>query len=306
MARRKRHEEHQNHEAWAIPYADLLTLLLAFFVVMYAISSLNEGKYRVLSNSLSEAFGGSPRSIQPIQVGPVAPAEVSPEHVRPVPLGVRANPIRLSPSMRAANGPQLAERRPAYLPVSIPSNDRERFMYRGAQQQLRSIAARLQAALEDLVREDLVVMRREQLWLEVEIKSDILFPSGSAVLSLSALETIARLGAILAEVPNDVHVEGHTDDVPISTAQYPSNWELSAARAASVVHSLAVQGVAQDRMAVVGQGEFRPRESNATPEGRNANRRVVLVILAEPEGLSRDSPALHAGEVPVSTDSEAG
>ncbi|MBS7457247.1 flagellar motor protein MotD [Coralloluteibacterium stylophorae] len=313
MARRKKHEEHANHEAWAIPYGDLLTLLLAFFVVMYAISSLNEGKYRVLSNSLSEAFGGAPRSIQPIQVGPVAPADLPPHQSRPIPLGARANPIRLMPSMRSSYGPQLSEREPAYLPVAVPANDRERYRHRGAQAQLGRIAMALEDALEDLAAANLVRLTHGDYWIEVSINSDILFASGSAALGENARRIIARLAPTLAEVPNLLRVEGHTDDRPIHTAAFPSNWELSAARAASVVHVLAADGVAPGRMAVVGQGEFHPSAANDTPEGRNANRRVALIILATPEAEAdaAGEPDIHsaqAGESPPAASSapEAG
>lgn len=305
MARKGKHshEDHVNHEAWAIPYGDLMTLLLAFFVVMYAISSVNEGKYRVLSNSLSEAFGGSPRSIQPIQVGPAGgPAPQS----RPVPLGVPATPIRLDPIQRRSDGPHPSDQLQASLPVSLLRSERDTVRHRAAQAQLASIAVRLEEALEDLVARDLVILRREDLWLEVEIRSDILFESGSAVLGPAARVTVGKLGAILAEVPNTLRIEGHTDDVPIRTAVYPSNWELSAARAASVVHAFVAQSISPGRMAVVGQGEFHPRAGNDTAEGRNANRRVVLLILAEPQFAGPGAPRSPAPVLAVADAGGAG
>ena len=104
-------------------------------------------------------------------------------------------------------------------------------------------------------------------------------PLETALAQLSAGDR--TLANVLRQTPNGVRVEGHTDDMPIATAQYPSNWELSAARAASVVHLFADHGVQPQRLAMMGYGQFRPRESNALPEGRNRNRRVMVIILAD-------------------------
>ncbi len=271
MARRHAHEEHANHEAWAIPYADLMTLLLAFFVVMYAISSLNEGKYRVMADALTTAFGGAPRTITQVQVGNVqlqGGGHDSPSVIRTPSMagGAMADPTRL-PSMAS----QMSQ------PVSL----RDREQLQRAERQLSRIADRLNLSLAPLVDKGVINVRRTELWIEVEINSDILFPPGSATLDASARQTLGTLADVLQDVPNGVRVEGHTDDMPIATAQYPSNWELSAARAASVVHLFADHGVQPQRLAMMGYGQFRPRESNALPEGRNRNRRVMVIILAD-------------------------
>jgi chemotaxis protein MotB len=123
-------------------------------------------------------------------------------------------------------------------------------------------------------------VRRTDFWIEVEIRTDILFPSGSAQLAPYAIDVINRLGGVLAPFQNPIRVEGHTDNVPISTVAFYSNWELSAARAGSVVRVLAKNGVGPGRLAVIGFGEQRPVQSNDTSQGRNANRRVVIVILS--------------------------
>jgi len=123
-------------------------------------------------------------------------------------------------------------------------------------------------------------VRRHEFWLEVEVKTDLLFASGEANLSDKAIPPLDALAATLVKYPNPVRVEGHTDNRPISTRYYPSNWELSAARAASVVHRFANAGVAPDRLSVVGFGDNRPVKPNDTPAGRDANRRVVIVILS--------------------------
>jgi chemotaxis protein MotB len=119
------------------------------------------------------------------------------------------------------------------------------------------------------------------MWLEIEINADILFPSGSGDFTTAAEPVLDKLAEVLKPFPNPIRVEGHTDDRPIKTAQFPSNWELSAARAASVVHQFTRQGVDPLRLEIVGFGQFHPRQPNDTNEGRNANRRVVILVLEE-------------------------
>ena len=294
--RRKKHqEEAENHERWAIPYADLLTLLLAFFVVMYSISSVNAGKYRVLSDSLYAAFRGQPRSIQPIQIGQkrvgsgadlritLVQQQIMKGQPRklldPVPLAV-SRPIldmpQTPPPAAAANPPAPSgSAGPAH-----PQSAAARAADAAAAATLKRVENDVVRAMASLVAKKMVVVRRTRYMIDVEIRTDILFPSGSARLSARAIDIIRRLGAVLAHFPNPIRVEGFTDNVPIRTVQFYSNWELSAARAGSVVRVLAHRGVAPDRLAVVGYGDQHPIASNATPQGRNANRRVAVVILS--------------------------
>ena len=269
MGRRHKHEEHANHEAWAIPYGDLITLLLAFFVVMYAMSSVNEGKYRVLSDSLVAAFQGAPKTLEPIQVGEkqMGPgAELA--------INIARQPMIESQSRRS-----IAPIAMAQLPM--PPDPA------GQSEELAGVANEVEQSMSDLIDRELVTVRRHGKWVEVEIKTDILFPSGVATLSPAAEQVLQQLAETLKPFPNAIRVEGHTDNRPISTSAFPSNWELSAARAASVVHLFTRAGMDPARLAVIGLGENRPAQSNATAEGRNANRRVLLVILGgsnRPEG----------------------
>jgi chemotaxis protein MotB len=271
--RRKKHEEHANHEAWAIPYADLLTLLLAFFVVMYAISSVNAGKYRVLSDSLFAAFRGAPRSLQPVQVGDKqvgTGADLNSTVVQQSQLEGKAQ-ARIAPVPVSYGAKPSGD---ALSPVKLPPQAA------AAAQALSRLADQIAQAMNQLVQKDLVTIRRSDFWIEVEMKTDILFPSGSARLADSAMSILEQLGGVLAPFPNPIRVEGHTDNKPIKTALFSSNWELSAARAGSVVRVLANHGVDPGRLAVIGYGEQRPLKANDTPENRNSNRRVVVVILS--------------------------
>jgi chemotaxis protein MotB len=159
-------------------------------------------------------------------------------------------------------------------------------------QQLARVADELEQALQALVDADLVAIRRHEFWLEVEVRTDILFASGVATLSNKANPALDALALTLAKYPNPVRVEGHTDNQPINTQHFPSNWELSAARAASVVHRFSRHGISPSRLSVIGFGEFRPAQDNKTVTGRDANRRVVIVILA---GEGAPAPADAAG-----------
>lgn len=256
MARRKRHEEHENHERWLVSYADFITLLFAFFVVMYSISSVNEGKYRVLSNTLTDAFLKPAQSMDPIQQG---------EEVRsPLP----------SPGEFAAAKPPETEApmsEPEPLP-EMPSPLKSPL--------LPEIEQALKEDLQGFIDKDLVNVTQTDRGIEVEMKSKMLFESGSAHLSRTALSALRGVAAIIKPLKNQINVEGHTDNVPINTISFPSNWELSAARAASVVHFFSRLGVSPERIAAIGYGEFQPIADNTSEEGRQKNRRVALVIMA--------------------------
>jgi chemotaxis protein MotB len=293
MTRRiRRHEEHVNHEAWAIPYGDLVTLLLAFFVVMYAISSVNAGKYRVLSDSLFAAFRGAPRTMDPIQVGEQQPGS--------------ASELESAVIQSQLRGQQRSSLAPVPVQGSnpVPIANRLNGASAAAAQALTHVADEVERAMSDLVKQNLVTVRRSEFWIEVEIKTDILFPSGSAQLGTNAVDVIQRLGGALAPFPNPIRVEGHTDNKPIKTLAFFSNWELSAARAGSVVRVLQGQGVDPARLAVIGYGEQRPVQSNDTEQGRNANRRVVVVILStelQKQKAPGDQPATATPAVATPT-----
>jgi chemotaxis protein MotB len=296
MARRHKHEEHANHEAWAIPYGDLVTLLLAFFVVMYAMSSVNEGKYRVLSDSMVAAFQGAPKTMQPIQVG--AKQAGSGADV--------VQPTVLEGAPRGTLAPMSMGRGAAVLDDSEQpvehTYDARTLQSREALAQLDAVANEVERGMADLIKDNLIVVRRHGLWVEVAIRTDILFASGMATLEPPAVAVLRQLAATLKPFPNPIRVEGHTDNRPISTRAFPSNWELSSARAAGVVHLFTEAGMDPARLAVIGLAEFRPAQSNATAEGRNANRRVLLAIMSgidAPEGEYAQDRGKAEGPAPA-------
>jgi len=296
MARRRRHEEHENHEAWAIPYGDLVTLLLAFFVVMYSISSVNEGKYRVVSNSLTEAFGGTPHSQNAQNPDLTALKQVraalpSDQINSMIASGLPDHRLLSSTDVADAKAPAkaggqvigstaataAAAQVPAQGPVATQGPGNPADMQ--DQRELNNVTDDVTKALQPLIAAGEVRVRRYGSWIAVDISTDILFDSGVAHLSQPAVTALDRLAAALAPWPNSVRVEGHTDDRPIRTPAFPSNWELSAARAASVVHLFMDHGIAPNRLAVLGFGQYRPTAPNTSTSGRNANRRVAIVIL---------------------------
>jgi chemotaxis protein MotB len=257
MARRKRTEEHENHDRWLVSYADFITLLFAFFVVMYSISSVNEGKYRVLSDSMVAAFRDPARSLEPVQVGDLMRSSEESEEM----------PDRNKPIIEVFKMPRPAQPAEQHEPEDIDESVQE-------------LADSIEASMADLVDDGLIQVRRDKRWIEVEIKSSILFDSGSAGLSAPSAPVLQKLADKLKALDNVIHVEGFTDNVPINNFEYLSNWELSAARAASVVHLFTRLGIHPKRLAAIGYGEFRPVASNDTEDGRARNRRVVLVIMS--------------------------
>jgi chemotaxis protein MotB len=296
MSRKEHHEDHVNHEAWAIPYGDLITLLLAFFVVMYAVSSVNEGKYRVLSDSLNAAFRGQPATVDPIQVGEKqarvkrdeTPAGLSPSQAMKLAAKTGKSSIALAEEFNKM-GRDIDRQSPAAGQT--------------AQGNVKALDKQFEEAMAPLIDKNLITVTRKPLWIELEIKADVLFPSGSAEIQPAAVAVLESIAAILRPLPAPVRVEGHTDNRPISTTQFPSNWELSGARASRIVRLFEKLGIASNRMSVAGQGEVQPIADNGTEEGRNRNRRVTLIVLdAEPAEAAPAAPS----EPPAPVDAPAG
>ncbi len=165
------------------------------------------------------------------------------------------------------------------------------------------IVGEVEANMSELIESNMLSVRRKDYGVEIELRTDILFPSGSATMQPQAISILQRLADTLKGLPNALRVEGHTDNRPINTVEFPSNWELSAARAASVVHLFMQRGIDPSRLVVIGQGEFRPLVSNDTDKGRNSNRRVMVVVqndtLAAQGSSSSASPG-PAAESPAS------
>ncbi|MCU7837930.1 MAG: flagellar motor protein MotD [Candidatus Thiodiazotropha sp. (ex Troendleina suluensis)] len=264
MSKRRKHkQEHVNHERWIVSYADFITLLFAFFVVMYSISSVNEGKYRVLSRTLTDAFQESSRSLDPIQVGEISrnPGQTP---------GMEQESALIQSELRHGAGRYQERGTEAESIPSMPTDEGQRLSF---------LAATIEDMLSEYIDQELVDVDFTQDRVIVNMKDKMLFASASAHLSGAAVKALRSISRVLGTVPNQVQVEGNTDNRPISTEEFPSNWELSATRAASVVHLMTRMGVEPGRMSAVGYAEYRPVAENTSEVGRAKNRRVSLVIL---------------------------
>ncbi|MDH4186951.1 MAG: OmpA family protein [Nitrospira sp.] len=236
---KKKHEEHENHERWLVSYADFITLLFAFFVVMYSISSVNEGRFRTVSESIKAA-------LNPIVSPPAAP----------VPFQIGAN----KPS--------------SIVPNSIPSRDT-------AIRRLYQVVKALQASTQ---LEAIRITEAGDSTIVLSLPDFVLFESGAASLRAEALPFLQVLAEVLVELDRQVKVQGHTDNLPIRTAQFPSNWELSSIRAVMVVRALSeLYGVPVQNLSAVGYADSRPVTDNTTPENRAKNRRVEIVVMEKQE-----------------------
>jgi len=255
MARRRKRQlaDTNNHDRWMVSYADFITLLMAFFVVMYSISSVNEGKYKTLSESLGEAFsnnGQHGNEADPIQIGTM------PTAIQPISL---ANPATTDVEERRELSDEILKER----------------------KQLSQVSGQFEQVLSPFIDDKLVAVKRNDYWIELEMNSEMLFLSGEAELSKKALPVLEKIAEVIKPLPNMIHVEGHTDNVPIDNLKFRSNWDLSSARATSVVHELVKENIDPLRLSAIGYGEFHPIADNKIEEGRFQNRRVVLVLMSQ-------------------------
>ena len=281
MARHIRHrrkvlEDVNNHDRWMVSYADFITLLFAFFVVMYSISSVNEGKYKSLTDSLGTAFSNKHNQESVLDVQIETPFNV----VQPILLDeptVAFTPIALN---------QPAE---TFKPILLDNKttaevEKRRELSEGIlkeRKQLGQVSDQLENALEPFIDDDLVSVKRNDYWIELEMNSELLFLSGEAALSKKAQPVLKKIVDVINPLPNAINVEGHTDDVPIGTLKFPSNWDLSSARATSVVQAFVNEGINPTRLSAIGYGEFHPIGDNNIEEGRFKNRRVTLVLMSQ-------------------------
>jgi chemotaxis protein MotB len=269
--RRKHTGEHENDERWLLTYADMITLLMALFMVLFSISSVNISKYRTLQQSLKAAFSGSilPGGKAIMQSGSQSttahtPAEAAIPSIVPLTPSVpRSGDTSASSSSAATSQAQ-----------SIAAAARQE--QRDFQQVQRKLNAYIRVHhLSDQVQT--VITRRG---LVVRVLTDrVLFDSGMADLKPAGLPLLSEIASLLnVDKRHPIEVEGHTDNVPIASAQFPSNWELSTARATTVVRYLIGQGVNRTRLSASGYADLHPVASNATDRGRALNRRVEVVL----------------------------
>jgi chemotaxis protein MotB len=250
LDRRRKPADHENHERWLVSYADFITLLFAFFVVMFASSQTDKSKAKQISEAVEKALADGKA------VG-VAP------RVAKILGGTIDDKGQGNAQMK---GPGGAQRSTKETPPDVL--------------ELTPSLKSLSKELENEIKAGKVEVNLEPRGLVVSLKQAAFFPSGTDTIDPSTFPIIAKLAAALKEVSNPLQVEGHTDSVPIHTAHFRSNWELSAARSIAMMELLATQfGIDRQRMIIVGFADTSPETTNDTPEGRAANRRVNIVIL---------------------------
>ncbi len=284
-SRRRGHAaEHDNDERWLLTYADMITLLMALFMVLFSISSVNISKYRTLQLALKAAFSGDilPGGKAIAQPGASANSSRAPTTID-TPAIVRLTPNVTSELEHVAGGQagsaqsNTAQASSASASAAAATNvsaaQQEQASFEALQRELNAYAARHGFARS-------VHTAIEQRGLAIRVLTDsLLFPSGSAALESAGQPLLSEIAALLnIDHVHPIAVEGNTDDVPITGGAFPSNWELSTARASSVVRFLIAKGVDSQRLSATGYAEQRPIATNSTPAGRALNRRVEIVL----------------------------
>ena len=248
---RKKPEEHENHERWLVSYADFITLLFAFFVVMFATSQTDKAKAQQVADSVKKALdGGSFKSIASVILG-----------------GTIDNKGQGNAQLKGPGGAMPATK------AAVPSNAQ-------IAELLPSLHV-LSKQLEQEVKSGKLQISMGARGLTVSFTQAALFPSGEDVVSPDTYDTIRKIASAINEIPNPVRMEGHTDAIPIHNSRFRSNWELSAARSIALLELLTSFGVSKDRLSIAGYADTAPVDDNLTAGGRQKNRRVDIIILNE-------------------------
>ena len=246
MVRRPIEDDDDNPERWLVSYADFITLLFAFFVVMYSVSSVNQGKYKELSSSINVAFSNN-KPTSDTQSQATNPESVKPEKVVEPPL--------------PSSAPTQAEK------VEVDS--------------MIDLGKQLSQSLSPLIKEGKARVVQNNRGLRIDIKDSVLFTEGSADLIVTAKAILTEIASPLLISKHAILVEGHTDDTPIhiQNAAFFSSWELSAVRASSIVGMLNEVGIENLRLSALGYGPSQPISDNKTTEGRETNRHISIMVL---------------------------
>ncbi|HYR85270.1 MAG TPA: flagellar motor protein MotB [Terriglobia bacterium] len=256
MARKRKHPEHVNHERWLVSYADFITLLFAFFVVMFAASNSDQKKAGQIAQAVQTAFHDLAVFTPSGKVVPLYDQGGLPSNSQNV----------LGNAHSAFDKAQLV------TPAGKPGDPGKL---------IREVKNQLELMLKDELAKNTIRITEDARGLTVSLAEAGFFGAGSATMNPGALAIVERIAATLRPLPYNLRIEGHTDNTPIHTAQFPSNWELSTSRATYLLqYMISTANISPERLSAVGYGEYRPVVSNETAEGRAANRRVDVVVLS--------------------------
>lgn len=254
MARKKKHEKEPNHERWLVSYADFITLLFAVFVTLYAMSQSDKKKVEEVVASIRESFGYSKSALGG------------------KPSVIDAGNISIIPTLKPKVMP---------APAKKHAKDVAKGRIHAQEKDLLAVKSSIEAYLLKKGAQDKVGLEIGKRGLTVSLKEAGFFNSGSDVVKKESMELLAMIAESLSHYTNPYRIEGHTDNVPIRTGKFQSNWELSTSRATNIVQYLVgAYDYEAERMSVAGYGEFRPVADNGTAEGRAKNRRVDIVLLS--------------------------
>ena len=258
MRRRKRHAEPANHERWLVSYADFITLLFAFFVVLFSTSQVDEKKVGKLALAIQVAF-------QELGIFPVSSTQIPLAFDDPMPFAQVQLVENIGRTTTLGRLSSLTGGALSGAPFDVAPNDLRSELEEALAQEIQSKVVKLKARREGLV---------------VSLREIGFFKSGSATVKRESEPAVARIAAVLAPRANQLRIEGHTDNVPIRTVRFASNWELSTARATEMVKLFVTRyGFTPERLSAAGYAEFHPVAGNNTAEGRGLNRRVDIVVL---------------------------
>ncbi len=250
MAIKRKPPAHENHERWLVSYADFITLLFAFFVVMFASSQTDKAKARQISEAVEKALEGKSAGVPPL--------------VAKILGGTVDDTGQGNAQMR---GPGGAKREAKDVPPDMVT-------------ELIPSLQKLNKELEDEIKSGKLELRLEPRGLVISLRQSAFFPSGTDEMPPSMYPSMAKVAAVIGSLKNSVQIEGHTDSIPIHNARFASNWELSAARAIAVLNLFTGKyDLPETRFAVVGRADTVPVDTNDTDEGRMRNRRVDIVIV---------------------------
>jgi chemotaxis protein MotB len=244
--KKKKAKPHVNHERWLVSYADFITLMFAFFVVMYSTSKADLEKQAQVANSIDSAF----RTLGLFQQNPTKNGAAGLAHNQDSPV----------------------------VPENIVMGE-ELMAPPAVKVDLEKLQERLTGMLSNQIAEHIVAMKIGRDGLVISLREAGFYDSGSAVVHESSMPTLHKIASALTSSPYDVRIEGHTDDVPIHNEQFESNWELSTTRATRLTRIFIADGFAPYRLSASGFAEFHPVAANDTVAGRGQNRRVDIIVL---------------------------
>ncbi|MGY1689584.1 flagellar motor protein MotB [Geodermatophilus sp. SYSU D01105] len=285
--RGKKHEEeeHENHERWMVSYADMLTLLFVLFVVLFAMSQVDKDKFAALAKGLSESLGG-PIAVQP---GPTPEGSV---------LDGLPGAVDIASAIAPDQTVEQAEVDAAAAQAALAESQRVASEAQAEYDELAAARDRIESALRMAGHEGAARFEIDERGLVVHIVADqVLFDAEEAVLRPEGRTVLDAIAPTLRALPNDLGVEGHANHLPVTPGgPWPSNWELSAYRATTVVRYLAGDGVPQERMAANGYSDTRPLVPDTDPNAVTVNRRVDVVVLSDASAEANQLlPGLDAG-----------